>query len=173
MIQIICGTCGTSQGYKTKNDGTLTLSTAEERRLVARGVAEYVTKPIIGPDTGVATSAEGAGDGGAGATPPEDAPTSMGQETSKNGSVDEGTAELQEGEAEAPDTLDIVNGHFTIESLMELSRADMENLAADLGVEVKRTMNKSEIAALLCAVEVQPGGSGEALPELGAEGPVE
>ncbi len=56
---------------------------------------------------------------------------------------------------------------------MELSRADMEKLAADLGVEVKRTMNKSEIAALLCAVEVQPGGSGEALPELGAEGPVE
>lgn len=34
-------------------------------------------------------------------------------------------------------------------------------------------MNKSEIAALLCAVEVQHGGSGEALPELGAEGPVE
>ena len=53
---------------------------------------------------------------------------------------------------------------------------DMEKLAADLGVEVKRTMNKSEIAALLCAVtefEVQPGGNGEALPELGAEGPVE
>ena len=173
MIQIICGTCGTSQGYKTKNDGTLTLSTAEERRLVARGVAEYVTKPIIGPDTGVATSAEGAGDGGAGATPLEDGPSCMGQETIKNGSVDEGTADLKEGEAEAPDTLDIVNGHFTIESLMELSRADMENLAADLGVEVKRTMNKSEIAALLCAVEVQPGGSGEALPELGAEGPVE
>ena len=172
MIQIICGTCGTSQGYKTKNDGTLTLSTAEERRLVARGVAEYVTKPIIGPDTGVATSAEGAGDGGAGATPPEDAPTSMGQETSKNGSVDEGTAELQDGEAEAPDTLDIVNGHFTIESLMELSRADMEKLAADVGVDVKKCRNKSEIAALLAAVEVQADGDGEAPPELGAEGPV-
>lgn len=163
MIQIICGTCGTSQGYKTKNDGTLTMPAAEERRLVARGVAEYVTKPIIGPDTGVATPAEGKDGGGAGVTPPENAPASTGQET----------GELQDGESEAPDTLDIVNGHFTIESLMELSRADMEKLAADLGVEVKRTMNKSEIAALLCAVEVQPGGSGEALPELGAEGPVE
>ena len=176
MIYITCGTCGTSKGYKSKNDGAIALPAAEERRLVARGVAEYVTKPVIGPDTGVATPAEGEDGGGAGATPPEDAPTSMGQETSKNGSVDEGTAELQDGEAEAPDTLDIVNGHFTIESLMELSRADMEKLAADLGVEVKRTMNKSEIAALLCAVtefEVQPGGNGEALPELGAEGPVE
>ena len=70
MIQIICGTCGTSQGYKTKNDGTLTMPAAEERRLVARGVAEYVTKPIIGPDTGVATPAEGKDGGGAGATPP-------------------------------------------------------------------------------------------------------
>lgn len=166
MIYITCGTCGTSQGYKNKNDGAITLPAAEERRLVARGVAEHVTKPVIGPDTGVATPAEGEDNGGAGVTPPEGDPASTGQET----------AELQEGEAEAPDTLDIVNGHFTIESLMELSRADMEKLAADLGVEVKRTMNKSEIAALLCAVtefEVQPGGNGEALPELGAEGPVE
>lgn len=85
---------------------------------------------------------------------------------------DEDTGELQEGEAEASDTLDIVDGHFTAESLMELSRAEMEKLAADLGVEVKRNMNKSEIAALLCAVEVQPGDSGEAPPELDAEGPV-
>ena len=46
MIQITCGTCGTSQGYKTKNDGALTLPAAEERRLVARGVAEYVSAPV-------------------------------------------------------------------------------------------------------------------------------
>ena len=116
MIYITCGTCGTSQGYKNKNDGAITLPAAEERRLVARGVAEHVTKPVIGPDTGVATPAEGEDNGGAGVTPPEGDPASTGQET----------AELQEGEAEAPDTLDIVNGHFTIESLMELSRADME-----------------------------------------------
>ena len=65
---------------------------------------------------------------------------------------------------------------FTIESLMELSRADMEKLAADLGVEVKRTMNKSEIAALLCAVtdlKSSPAATARPLPELGAEGPVE
>ncbi len=173
MIYITCGTCGTSQGYKNKNDGAITLPATEERRLVARGVAEYATKPVIGPDTGVATPAEDEDGSSAGETPPEGDPASMGQETGESNGTDEDTGEPQEGEAEAPDTLDIVNGHFTIESLMELSRADMEKLAADLGVEVKRTMNKSEIAALLCAVEVQPGGSGEALPELGAEGPVE
>ena len=47
MIYITCGTCGTSQGYKNKNDGAITLPAAEERRLVARGVAEYVTRPVI------------------------------------------------------------------------------------------------------------------------------
>lgn len=172
MIQITCGTCGTSQGYKTKNDGALTLPAAEERRLVARGVAEYVTKPIIGPDTGVATPREGEDGGGAGVTPPENGPASTGQETGKSGGAGEDVAELQDGEAEAPDTLDIVDGHFTVESLMELSRADMEKLAADMGVDVKKCRNKSDIAALLCAVEVQPGGSGEAPPELGAEEPV-
>ncbi len=173
MIYITCGTCGTSKGYKSKNDGAIALPAAEERRLVARGVAEYVTKPIIGHDTGVATPAESGDSKGAGTTPPENNPASTGQEPGESGGAGEVVADLHEGEAEAPDALDIVDGHFTIESLMELSRADMEKLAADLGVEVKRTMNKSEIAALLCAVEVQPGGSDEALPELGAEGPVE
>ena len=172
MIYITCGTCGTSQGYKSKNDGAIALPAAEERRLVARGVAEYVTKPIIGPDTGVATPAEGEDGGGAGETPPEGDPASTGQETGESGGAGEETAELQEGEAEAPDTLDIVDGHFTIESLMELSRADMEKLAADLGVNVSKCRNKSEIAALLAAVEVHADGDREALPELDAEGPV-
>ena len=163
MIKMICGVCRVDGTLKRAADGPFSLPQEQEVYLVNAGVAEFV--PQWRPER-VATPAEGEDGGGSGVTPPEGDPASTGQET----------AELQEGEAEAPDTLDIVNGHFTIESLMELSRADMEKLAADLGVEVKRTMNKSEIAALLCAVtefEVQPGGNGEALPELGAEGPVE
>lgn len=163
MIKMICGVCRVDGTLKRAADGLFSLPQEQEVYLVNAGVAEFV--PQWRPER-VATPAEGEDGGGSGETPPEGDPASTGQET----------AELQEGEAEAPDTLDIVNGHFTIESLMELSRADMEKLAADLGVEVKRTMNKSEIAALLCAVtefEVQPGGNGEALPELGAEGPVE
>lgn len=163
MIKMICGVCRVDGTLKRAADGPFSLPQEQEVYLVNAGVAEFV--PQWRPER-VATPAEGEDGGGLGETPPEGDPASTGQET----------AELQEGEAEAPDTLDIVNGHFTIESLMELSRADMEKLAADLGVEVKRTMNKSEIAALLCAVtefEVQPGGNGEALPELGAEGPVE
>ena len=54
MIRIKCGTCGTSQGYKTAADGKLTLSREEEARLVARGVADYVTRPVLNavPDAG-------------------------------------------------------------------------------------------------------------------------
>lgn len=172
MIYITCGTCGTSKGYKNENDGAITLPAAEERRLVARGVAEYVTRPVIGPDTGVATPAEGEDGSGASDTPPENEPASTGQKTGESGGAGEEPAELQEGEAEAPDTLDIVDGHFTTESLMELSRAEMEKLAADLGVDVKKCRNKSDIAALLVTVEVHADGDGEAPPELGAEAPV-
>ena len=149
MIYITCGTCGTSQGYKRKNDGILKLPVAEERRLVARGVAKYVTKPIIGSDTGVATSGEGEEDG-----------------------AGMHTAELQEEAAEVPDTLDIVDGHFTPESLMNLSRANMEKLAADMGVNISKCRNKGEIAELLAAVEVRADDSEATLPELGAEEPV-
>lgn len=168
MIYITCGTCGTSQGYKNKNDGAITLPAAEERRLVARGVAEYVTKPIINTNTGVATTGEGEGGGNQGDTPPDLAPGSTGPETGDR----EAPAELQEGETEAPDTLDIVDGHFTTESLMELSRADMEKLAADMGVDIKKCRNKSDIAALLSAVEVDTDDDGEAPPELSAEAPM-
>lgn len=168
MIYITCGTCGTSKGYKNKADGAISLPASEEARLVARGVADYVTRPIIGTDSGVATPGEGVDGGGQCDTPPERVPGSTGLETGDS----EDTAELQEGETEADDTLDIVNGHFTIESLMELTRADLENLAADMGVDVKKCRNKGDIAKLLAAAEVSADDGGEAPPELGAEAPV-
>ena len=174
MIRITCGTCGTSQGYKTHADGVLTLPVAEERRLVARGVAEYVTRPIIGTDSGVATPGEGGDAGGQGDTPPENVPGSMGLETGENedDGENENTAELQEGEVEASDTLDIVDGRFTRESLLRMKRSDMEKLAADFGIDAHKCRNKDEIADLLVTVEVQPEDDGEAPPDLGAEAPL-
>ena len=168
MIYITCGTCGTSKGYKNKADGAISLPASEEARLVARGVAAYVTKPIIGPGSGVATPGEGGDGGNQGDTPPERVPGSTGLEPGDS----EDTAELQDGEAEADDTLDIVDGHFTIESLMELTRAALEKLAADMGVDVKKCRNKGDIAKLLAAVEVSADDGSEAPPELGAEAPV-
>lgn len=174
MIHITCGTCGTSQGYKTKADGALSLPAAEEQRLVRRGVAAYVTKPIIGPNSGVATPGEGGDDGDRGDNPPELDPASTGPETgeSEDGGEDEDTATLQEGEVEASDTLDIVDGHFTRESLLRMQRPDMEKLAADFGIDARKCRNKGEIADLLVAVEVQAEDDGEAPPELGAEAPL-
>lgn len=167
MIRIICGTCGTSQGYKTQADGELTLPAAEERRLVARGVAEYVTRPVFSPAGGADSLVEGVNGGGAGINPPAASPPLEGVESGGSGIPGE---ELPGGE----DTLDIVNGHFTADSLLRLTRTGMEELAADLGVDVSRCRNKSEIAALLVQVEVEAPteDGGQALPELGAEDPV-
>ena len=163
MIRVKCGTCGTTQGYKTEADGSFTLPAAEERRLVARGVAEYVTRPIIGPDSPVG----GEDDNGTGINP---------------ASEDQPVERLENGEREAPavvlpgsaETVDIIDGHFDRESLLQLTRTQMEKLAGDMGVDVSRCRNKSDIADLLGEVdaEIPAETGGEAPPELGAEAPV-
>ena len=200
MIYITCGTCGTSQGYKNRNDGALTLPAAEERRLVARGVAEYVTRPLIG--TGTAPDAtpvlgpsfsvqagealqsvinsmyanadspvESKNSGGAGINPSDEDPPMEGLEN--------GCLEIPDGGA--PDspgptkTVDIIDRHFDRESLLQLTRPQMEELAGDLGVDVSKCRNKGDIANLLLEIELvgTPAETGgEIPPELGAEAPV-
>lgn len=168
MIQIKCGTCGTSQGYKTPKDGAISLPISEEARLVSRGVADYVTRPIIGAAPGVATPAGGEEADGAGENLPNTVEAPVGTD-------DGGDApDVYEGVAEVNDTLNIVDGHFTKESLMKMERKDMEALAADLGVDVKKCRNKGEIAGLLAAIEVHhEDDAGEAPPNLSPEDPVE
>lgn len=165
MIRIICGTCGTSDGYKTAADGAIFLPAAEEKRLVRRGVAEYVTRPVIAsvPDSPV----EGENGGGAGINPPDEDPPVKGLENGGSGipAVDlPGSAE----------TVDIIDGHFDRESLMQLTRQQMEKLAEDLGVDISKCKNKGDIADLLIEVEVEaPTETGDRVPpELGAESPV-
>lgn len=167
MIRIICGTCGTSKGYKTADDGELTLPAAEEKRLVARGVAEYVMRPVMSPASDADSPVDGGDGGGAGINPPNEALPVGGLE---NGGS-EGPALDLPGSAE---TLDIVDGHFTRESLMLMRRPDMEKLAGDLGVDVSRCKNKGDVADLLVEVEVEAAAEtgGEAPLELGAEAPV-
>lgn len=167
MIRIICGTCGTSKGYKTAADGELALPAAEEKRLVARGVAEYVTRPVMSPANDVDSSVDGGDGGGTGINPPDKNPPVKGLE---NG----GSEDPDGGLPSSAETLDIVDGHFTRESLMLMRRPDMEKLAGDLGVAVSRCKNKGDIADLLVEVEVEAPAEagGEAPPELGAEAPV-
>lgn len=169
MIRMICGVCRVDGQLKRAADGPFSLPTEQEVYLVNAGVAEFVAEWRT---ERVATPGEDESGGNQGDTLPERGHGSTGQETGESEDGGEGTAELQEGEAEADDTLEIVDGHFTTESLMGLSRANMEKLAANLGVDVKKCRNKSDIAALLSAVEVKTDDGGEAPPELGAEGPV-
>lgn len=71
-----------------------------------------------------------------------------------------------------PDTLDIVDGHFTEEGLMSMTRTDMEHLAEDLSVDVSKCKNKGEIAKLLAAVEIEPSEDDDDTPDLGVAPPV-
>ena len=85
---------------------------------------------------------------------------------------DKGEGEAAADGAVIPDALDIVDGHFTEDSLMAMTRADMEHLAEDLGVDVSKCKNKGEIAKLLAAVELELDGDEEDEPDLGAAPPV-
>lgn len=70
---------------------------------------------------------------------------------------------------ENADTIDISNGHFTEENLMQMTKAELAELAEDLGVDISGCKNKTEIVAALLEVEIPPQ---EDAPELGAEDPV-
>lgn len=173
-VKIINGTYGYKPNPKkhvtpVSAGGVVEVSDQEASRLVNLGIAAYVRavaqEPLKMALGGPFQVGEDEGTG---------KPTAEAENASggiKNAESKD-TAELQEGETEANDVLDIVDGHFTIESLMRLTRTDMEGLAEDLGVDVSRCRNKSDIAALLSTVEVQPDNDGEAPPELGAEAPL-
>lgn len=108
-----------------------------------------------------------------------DGPFSMSPEAEKRlvgAGVAEYTAEIHEGTAEADDTLEIVEGHFTTDSLLTMTRAGMEKLAADLGVDVSKCKNKLEVAELLASIDVTPDDSAKGEtdnpPDLDAAPPV-
>ena len=140
MIQMICGYTGVGTKLVGPKDGPFELSTEAEKRLVGLGVAEYVENTL-------ASAPAGAG---------ESAPSEPGVNTSRTEEPAEAAvAPPATEEADLPDCIDIdENGHMTVESLMTMTRADMEALAEDLGLDVKKCKNKSEIAALIAQVEV-------------------
>lgn len=151
MIQMISGFTGVGTKLMGPKDGSFELPPEAEKRLVERGVAEYVGTALASPP---------ADDG-------ESAPAPTGENTS--GAVEPAEAPLAPPAAAEPDSkdcIDIVDGHMTVESLMTMTRADMEALAEDLGLDVKKCKNKSEIAALIAQVEVgldEQHGEGPAL----------
>lgn len=81
-------------------------------------------------------------------------------------------ADLAREETDEPG---IVDGHFTEEGLTKLSRRRLEQLAAELEVDINKCRNKTDIVSLLVAVEVQSeegADDDEAPSALGAADPV-
>lgn len=67
----------------------------------------------------------------------------------------EGAQEGQEGQGTAEGTLDVVDGHMTREGLETMTKANLEKLAKDMGVEIPRGATKALIIERLAAVTVE------------------
>lgn len=74
------------------------------------------------------------------------------QEDQEGQEAAEGT---QEDQGAAEDTLDVVDGHLTRESLETMTKANLEKLAKDMGVEIPRGATKALIIERLAAVTVE------------------
>lgn len=77
------------------------------------------------------------------------------QEDQEGQGAAEGTLEGQEGQGAAEGTLDVVDGHLTRESLETMTKANLEKLAKDMGVEIPRGATKALIIERLAAVTVE------------------
>ena len=83
------------------------------------------------------------------------------QEGQEGQGAAEDAQEGQEGQGAAEGTLDVVDGHLTREGLETMTKANLEKLAKDMGVEIPRGATKALIIERLAAVTVEapaPGG---------------
>ncbi len=147
-VKIISGT----YGRRTVTPGTkivrvhpvskgeqVDVSDAEAARLVGLGIAAYADEEK--PREAVVTPPPGEGDNSPGSDIPNGGGGTPGQET---------------GGSDEP-VLVIVDGHYTVESLVQLTRKKLDEMADALGVDagaIKKCGNKGEVAALIAAVEV-------------------
>ena len=67
----------------------------------------------------------------------------------------EDAQEGQESQGAAEGTQDVVDGHLTRESLETMTKANLEKLAKDMGVEIPRGATKALIIERLAAVTVE------------------
>ena len=81
------------------------------------------------------------------------------QKPAQEGQEGQGAAEdardAQEGQGTAEGTLDVVDGHLTREGLETMTKANLEKLAKDMGVEIPRGATKALIIERLAAVTVE------------------
>ena len=77
------------------------------------------------------------------------------QEGQEGQGAAEDALDAQEGQGAAEGTLDVVDGHLTRESLETMTKANLEKLAKDMGVEIPRGASKALIIERLAAVTVE------------------
>ena len=77
------------------------------------------------------------------------------QEGQEGQGAAEDVLDAQEGQGAAEGTLDVVDGHLTRESLETMTKANLEKLAKDMGVEIPRGATKALIIERLAAVTVE------------------
>ena len=77
------------------------------------------------------------------------------QEGQEGQGAAEDALDAQEGQGAAEGTLDVVDGHLTRESLETMTKANLEKLAKDMGVEIPRGATKARIIERLAAVTVE------------------
>ena len=77
------------------------------------------------------------------------------QEGQEGQGAAEDAQEGQEGQGAAEGALDVVDGHLTRESLETMTKANLEKLAKDMGVEIPRGATKALIIERLAAVTVE------------------
>ena len=77
------------------------------------------------------------------------------QEGQEGQGAAEDAMDAQEGQGAAEGTLDVVDGHLTRESLETMTKANLEKLAKDMGVEIPRGATKALIIERLAAVTVE------------------
>ena len=142
MIRIKCGTCGTSQGYKTSADGVLSLPKEEEKRLVSRGVAVCAANGVFAIDEESTAAVQAP-------VPPERAEHDDGDTDARD--PESGTEAAVGGED--GDTIDPAE----IAKLERMTKSDLEKMAQDMGVDISRAKNNRE-RAMLIASAGEPDG---------------
>lgn len=87
--------------------------------------------------------------------PGTDNDTQEGQEDQGDAGGAQEAQEGQENQGAAEGTLDVVDGHLTREGLETMTKANLEKLAKDMGVEIPRGATKALIIERLAAVTVE------------------
>lgn len=167
-IKIIRGGCGinfTENGrvrhaLKTPEDGPFECDIEQAKRLVALGVAEFVSPWTIPEENADQTN-----------TNQDDKDTNKITDPGTDGNNDEPQGDGDEK----------IVGHLDAEQLEAMTNKQLEELAGELGVDVKGCKKKADFVAAILAVEVETDTDGivddldgdpdNELPDLGAADP--